>query len=127
MAQFGVLIYVGDSAHAPEASSDDIAECDSHADEMTAADAMVGAWAFTPRNMATSVRADGVTAGPFVDVTNIVAGFYIIEARNLDEAIELARTNPALRAGGGVEIRPIHSGGMVERNGGDRAAPGVAV
>ena len=117
MAQFGVLIYVGDSAHAPEASSDDIAECDAHADEMAAADAMVGAWAFTPRDMATSVRADGVTAGPFVDAANIVAGFYILEARDVDAAVALARTNPAVRAGGGVEVRPIHSGGMVERTG----------
>jgi hypothetical protein len=114
MAQFGVLIYVGDSAHAPEASEDDIAECDAHADEVAAADAMVGAWAFTPRNMATSIRADGVTTGPFVDATTIVAGFYIIEAPDLDAAIALARTNPTLRAGGGVEVRPIHSGGMVK-------------
>jgi hypothetical protein len=34
----------------------------------------------------------------------------------LDAAIAIARTNPALEAGGGVEIRPIHSGGMVERS-----------
>lgn len=117
MTQFGVLIYAGDSAHAPDASKDDIAECDAHADDMTAADAMVGAWAFTPRNMATSIRADGTTTGPFLDATTIVAGFYILEARDLDEAIALARTNPAVHGDGGVEVRPIHSGGMVERTG----------
>lgn len=117
MAQFGVLIYVGDSAHAPEASKEDIAECDEHAEDVAAADAMVGAWALTPRNMATSIRSSGVTAGPFVDGADIVAGFYIIEAPDLDGAVAIARTNPSLRAGGGVEIRPIHSGGMVERPG----------
>jgi hypothetical protein len=116
MAQFGVLIYVGDSAHAPGASGGEIAECDEHAEELVGADAMVGAWAFTPRNMATSVRSGGVTEGPYVDGADIVAGFYIVEAQNLDDAVAIARTNPALRAGGGVEIRPIHSGGMVERS-----------
>lgn len=115
MAQFGVLIYAGDSAHAPGASGEEIAECDEHAEEVTAADAMVGAWAFTPRAMATSVRLSGATAGPFVDGADIVAGFYIIEAEDLDDAVAIARTNPVLRAGGGVEIRPIHSGGMVDR------------
>jgi hypothetical protein len=113
MAQFAVLIYVGDSAHAPDAATEDIAECDSHAEEVAAAEAMVGAWALTPRDLATSVRADGVTSGPFVDAADIVAGFYIIEAADLDAAIAITRTNPALRAGGGVEIRPIHSGGLV--------------
>jgi hypothetical protein len=117
MAQFGVLIYVGDSAHAPGASGGEIAECDEHAEELVGADAMVGAWAFTPRDMATSVRSGGVTEGPYVDGADIVAGFYIVEAQNLDGAVAIARTNPALRADGGLEIRPIHSGGMVERSG----------
>ena len=106
--------FAADSDHAPDATKDDIAECDEHADGVTAGNAMVGAWAFTPRDMATSVRADGVTGGPFVDTNHIVAGFYIIEATDLEAAVAIARTNPAIGDGGGVEVRPIHSGGMVQ-------------
>jgi hypothetical protein len=115
MAQYAVLIYARDSAHAPDATTEDIAECDDHADEVVAADAMVAAWALTPRDMATSIRAEGITDGPFIDSKEIVAGFYIIEAPDLDAALAIAGTNPALRDGGGVEVRPVHSGGTVER------------
>ncbi|WP_458116424.1 hypothetical protein [Arthrobacter sp. D2-10] len=42
-----------------------------------------------------------------------MAGFYVLEAAELDAAIALARFNPAVRRStGGVEIRPVHSGGI---------------
>lgn len=100
------------------ATKEDIAECDEHADEVTAADAMVAAWAFTPRNMATSIRAGATTGGPFIDAKEIVAGIYIIEAPDLDAALAIARTNPVIREGGGVEVRPVHSGGVVQPSSG---------
>jgi hypothetical protein len=115
MAQYAVLIYATDSAHAPDAKPDDIAECDEHADELVADNAMVMAYALTPRELATSIRADGVTDGPFVDAKEIVAGFYIIEAPDLDAALTIAATTPVVGQGGGVEVRPVHSGGVVER------------
>ncbi len=74
---------------------------------------MVLAYALTPRGMASSVRASGVTDGPFVDAPEIVAGFYILEAPDLDAALAIAATNPAIREGGGVEVRPVHSGGVM--------------
>lgn len=115
MAQYAVLIYASDSAHAPDATKEDIADCDEHADEMVAANAMLAAYALTPREMATSIRADAVTDGAFVDAEEIVAGFYVIEAPDLDAALAIAGTNPVIREGGGVQVRPIHSGGVVER------------
>ena len=113
MAQYAVLIYASDSAHAPDATAADIATCDDHADELADAGSMVLAYALTPRSMASSVRASGVTDGPFVDAPEVVAGFYILEAPDLDAAVAIAATNPAIREGGGVEVRPVHSGGPV--------------
>jgi hypothetical protein len=113
MAQFAVLIYAQDSAHAPDASAEDLAEPDRHAEELLAADAMLTAYAFTPREYAVSVRADGAAPGPFVDGDHVVAGVYVLEAADLDEAVRIAATNPAVRAGGGVEVRPVHSGGVL--------------
>ena len=114
MAQYAVLIYANDSAHAPEATPTDLESCDEHADDLVDAGSMLVAYALTPRDMATSVRADAVTNGPFVDAKEIVAGFYVIEAPDLDAALAIAGTNPVIREGGGVEVRPVHSGGVME-------------
>jgi hypothetical protein len=109
MAQYAVLIYATDSAHAPGAPAEDLQECDSHSDELADGGAMVAAYALTPRDMATSVQGDIITDGPFIDAKEVVAGFYVIEADDLDAALAIARTNPVVHDGGGVEVRPVHS------------------
>jgi hypothetical protein len=109
MAQYAILIYARDSAHAPDATPEDLEPCDDHSDELVAEGSMLAAYALTPRDMATSVRADAITDGPFLDSKEVVAGFYVIEAPDLDAALAIARTNPVVRDGGGVEVRPVHS------------------
>jgi hypothetical protein len=48
------------------------------------------------------------TQGPFVEAREQVGGYYIVDARDLDEAIELAAACPALRSVGlAIEIRPL--------------------
>lgn len=63
-----------------------------------------------PTSTATSVRIrDGrsiVTDGPFAETREQLGGFYLIEAENLDQAIEIAGEIPAGRWGT-VEIRPV--------------------
>jgi hypothetical protein len=113
MPQYAVLIYSEDSAHAPDATPEDIAECDDHAAELMAEDAMLTAYAFHPRAYARAVRDEGISEGPYVDSPQVVAGVYVIEADDLDLAVRIARTNPVVRSGGGVEVRPIHSGGVI--------------
>ena len=113
MAQYAVLIYAADSAHALEATAEDTATADAHAEELAGSGSMLLAYALTPRDLATSIRADGITDGPFVDTKEVVAGFYILEAPDLDAALALAGRNPIVRAGGGVEVRPVHSGGVI--------------
>jgi hypothetical protein len=62
-----------------------------------------------PEN-ATTVRVqDGrtlTTDGPFVELKEAVGGYAVLEADDLDAAIELASRIPAARLGGAVEIRP---------------------
>jgi len=52
-----------------------------------------------------------VTDGPFIETKEQVGGFFIIEARDLDEAIRVASKHPAAhlgeRVGWGIEVRPI--------------------
>ena len=60
---------------------------------------------------ATTVRVeDGetlTTDGPFVELKEAVGGYLILEADDLDAAIELASRIPAARMGGAIEVRPI--------------------
>ena len=47
------------------------------------------------------------TDGPFADTKEVFGGYYVFEAGNLDEALELAGRIPAARYGGSVEVRPV--------------------
>ena len=48
-----------------------------------------------------------VTDGPFVEVKDLVLGFFVIRAKDLDDAVAIARGCPMLDGEGSVEIRPI--------------------
>jgi hypothetical protein len=64
-----------------------------------------------PVETATSVRVERgrtlMTDGPFADTKEVLGGFFLVEAANLDEALELAARIPAARLGGVVEVRPV--------------------
>ena len=64
-----------------------------------------------PVTTATTVRVqDGqalTTDGPFADTKEVFGGYYVFDAGNLDEALELAGRIPAARYGGSVEVRPV--------------------
>ena len=48
-----------------------------------------------------------VTDGPYVEAKDLVAGFIVVEARALAQAVELSTGCPILEGGGSVEIRPV--------------------
>lgn len=48
-----------------------------------------------------------VTDGPFAEAKDVVGGFTLILARDLEQAAELSKTCPILEVGGSVEVRPI--------------------
>jgi hypothetical protein len=108
--QYALLIY--SKPEAAEALSDDEREA-SHREYMDIKKLpeVVGGAALHPVETATTVRVlDGqmlVTDGPFADTKEIFAGFYLIEADDLDQATEIAARIPAVRIGGAVEIRPV--------------------
>ena len=64
-----------------------------------------------PAETATTVRVeDGktlTTDGPFAETKEVLGGYFLYEANDLDSAIELAARIPAARMGGAVEVRPL--------------------
>jgi hypothetical protein len=50
-----------------------------------------------------------VTDGPFAEAKDVVGGFTLIQARDLEQASELSKGCPILEVGGSVEVRPIQA------------------
>jgi hypothetical protein len=48
-----------------------------------------------------------VTDGPFAETKDVVGGYTLIEARDLDQAVELSKGCPIFEYEGGVEVRPV--------------------
>jgi hypothetical protein len=71
----------------------------------------VGGAQLQPVQTATTVRVQNgsavTTDGPFADTKEVFGGYYVFDADNLDEALELAARVPAARHGGSVEVRPL--------------------
>ena len=71
---------------------------------------MVAVEALHPVRMATSLRIRNgrmsTTDGPFAETKEQLGGFYLIEARDLNDAIQLAARIPSARTGS-VEVRPV--------------------
>ena len=70
--------------------------------------AIVGGAALQASTTATTLRRDGedvlATDGPYAELKDQLGGFYIIEARDLDQALDAARHCPL---GSGTEVRPV--------------------
>jgi hypothetical protein len=74
----------------------------------------LGGFQLQPTSLATSVRIrDGkemVTDGPFAETHEQLGGYYLIEAKNLDEATAIAARIPSAKMGT-VEVRPVVEAG----------------
>jgi hypothetical protein len=72
---------------------------------------VVGGGRLPPAATATTVRVDEgrtlLTDGPFAETKEIFGGWFLLEADDLDAAIEIAERIPATRMGGSVEIRAL--------------------
>ena len=71
---------------------------------------VIGGEQLQPVETATTVRVqDGrtlLTDGPFVDAKEHLGGYLLIDADELDDALEIAARIPAARMGGAIEVRP---------------------
>ena len=85
-------------------------ECKACGDGLRSSGLLVAAEALQPVATATTVRVRNgsvsVTDGPFAETKEQLAGFYLIEARDLNEAIQAAARIPPAREGS-IEVRPV--------------------
>jgi hypothetical protein len=86
------------------------AHCVAFDEEVRKSGHCIASEALQPVSTATTVRVRNgkvsVTDGPFAETKEFLAGFYMIEARDLNEAIQIASRIPPATVGS-IEIRPI--------------------
>src|SRR6266545_3543054 len=84
--------------------------CKAYSDALQESGHSIAAQALQPVHTATTVRVRNghvsVTDGPFAETKEQLAGFYLIEATDLNEAIQLASKIPPARVGS-IEVRPV--------------------
>jgi len=108
--KYMMLIYGEENALGEAERSECYKESAAYARELHARGQFLATAPLYPTSTATSVRVrEGkrlVTDGPFAETREQLGGFFLIEAENLDKAIEIAGGIPAGRWGT-VEIRPV--------------------
>jgi hypothetical protein len=104
------LLYVDESLPEREGSEENINEHIALAREAVAKGAYVACNALDVTSKATTVRVRNdetlISDGPFAETKEALGGYYIMDCRDLDEAIAYASRIPPARVGS-VEIRPV--------------------
>jgi hypothetical protein len=109
MARFLALIYDDEHKWAAGAPETVAASAAHRRFAESRADSILGGNALQPTSTATTVWSEPgdlrVTDGPFVETKEALGGYYLLEADDLDAAVDLAREIPA--PFGAVEVRPV--------------------
>jgi hypothetical protein len=99
-----------EQALSPKEASATLAEYGAWAEQAATRGVLQGGERLRPTTDATTVRVrDGevlTSDGPFAETKEQVGGYFIVDCKDLDEAIELAAKIPGARHGS-VEVRPI--------------------
>ena len=87
-------------------------DCFAFANELAGSGRMLAAEPLQPAHTATTVRVRNGKAtlfdGPFAETKELLAGFYLIEAKDLNEALAVAARIPPAKYGS-VEVRPVRT------------------
>lgn len=109
--RYALLIYGTEQPEGMEGDPGEMQKWGAYTAGLVARNAMLGGEALQPTATATTLRLQNgnllTTDGPFAETKEALGGFYLLEARDLDEAIDLARGIPNLPLGGSVELRPV--------------------
>lgn len=111
--KYAALVYYQEqliSAMSDQAWHDLNQECIAGVERLSAQGSYLAGEALQPIDTATTVRVRNgetvITDGPFAETKEQLAGFYLLEARDLNEALQLASRIPPARLGS-IEVRPI--------------------
>jgi len=105
-----LLVYAAESDYVPCEREECFVESKRLTDELQAKGKYISASPLRSVSTATSVRVRNgrrmVTDGPFAETREQLGGYYLVDAKDLDDAIDIAGRIPAAKKGT-VEVRPI--------------------
>ena len=108
--KYMLLIYMNEGAMNQQEREQCFGESTRQCHELAAQGKFITASPLQPVATATSVRVRNgqrlVTGGPFAETHEQLGGFYLIDAKDLDDAIEMAARIPPARVGS-IEVRPV--------------------
>ena len=111
--KYMMLIYTNENqetAMSDDARNQMLAEYGAFSQEAVQRNMLVSADELQPTSTATTVKVrDGkqlVTDGPFAESVEVLGGYYLLDCKDMDEAIEMAAKIPGAQHGG-IEIRPV--------------------
>jgi hypothetical protein len=116
MTQYLLALHKADDEHRPPEQTRQVwADLDALHDKMTDAGAFVFQGGLIPAESATVVRQSGgdflITDGPYTETKEHLAGFWIINAADLDEALEWAKLTTVAQQRP-IEVRPFFDGDL---------------
>ena len=129
--KYAMLIYLDETALSEKQREECYRDSAQYAQELNSSGRYLSAVPLHPTVTATSVRVRDdkrmVTDGPFAETREQLGGFFLVEAKDLDEAIDIASRIPAGRWGT-VEIRPVVEVAGLPAEGGanEKATQGAA-
>lgn len=119
--QYLLLVYIDPpllAAAPPGEFETEMRGCLQHADEMQQQGTLLGSQQLEDPHTAKSVRVRGgrthVVDGPFSETKEVLAGFNLIEADSLEEAVRIAQEFPWIKYGC-IEVRPVRDIGAMRR------------
>ena len=109
--QYMLLIYANGSGEWSRLSEDEQNAISQEYFAISEESSVTGGDQLQPATTATTVRVqDGrtlTTDGPFAETKEELGGYYLVNADDLDGALEIAARIPAARLGGAIEVRPV--------------------
>jgi len=112
--KYMLLTYLNEDAWlamSPEAQREEMAKCEPHVKKLIATRKMLDGAPLHHTSTATTIKQRGgktlITDGPFAEAREQLGGYTLIEAANLDEAIEIARGFVVESEIPTIEVRPV--------------------
>jgi hypothetical protein len=108
MEKYMFIFFGGDPSHlSPEAQQAHMQKWFAWVEKLTKEKKYNGGEALLPGGKTIRGLSRTITDGPFAESKEVVGGYFVIVAKNIDEAVEIAKDCPDYELGGIVEVREV--------------------
>ena len=98
-----------DNVHESQAAADNMQAWRSWMEDLAKQGVFVGAEPLQRSGKQVNGKNKVVTDGPFIEGKEMVGGYVIVTAKDIDEAVEIAKGCPIFKEDGKVEVRPLQT------------------